>query len=125
MLAPSVGARSNDRLADLRRAIAVLEGGAVRCDVVALGDRAQEVMHLVYEGVSPPDDVTRRPPEIHERMVRLGHEHRPEAARAALAVETDLQLVHALHVEVERAAGPVDLPLKRSEERRVGKECRS
>src|SRR5437879_9995095 len=70
-------------------------------------------MHLVHEGISPADDVPGRPPEIHERMVRLRHEHRPEAARAALAVEKDLQLVQALHVEVERAAGAVDLPLKR------------
>ncbi len=46
-------------------------------------------------------------------MVRLRHEHRPETASAVLAVEKDLQLVHALHVEVERAAGTVDLPLKR------------
>src|SRR5207253_9690623 len=73
LLAATAGARSHDRLADLRRAIAVLEGHAVRCDVAALGDRAQEVRHLAYDGVSPPDDVTRRPPEIHERMVRLRH----------------------------------------------------
>src|SRR6266542_3951567 len=46
-------------------------------------------------------------------MVRLRHEHCPETARAVLAVEKDLQLVHALHVEVERAEGAVDLPLKR------------
>src|SRR6266550_1512404 len=70
-------------------------------------------MYLVHEGVSPADDVPRRPPEIHEGMVRLRHEHRPEAARAVLAVEKDLQLVHSLHVEVERATGAVDLPLKR------------
>src|SRR5438132_3071557 len=70
-------------------------------------------MHLVYEGIAPPKDVSRRPPEVHERMVRLRHEHRPEAARAVLAVEKDLQLVHSLHVEGERAAGAVDLPLKR------------
>src|SRR5207302_6333860 len=70
-------------------------------------------MHLVYEGIAPPKDVSRRPPEVHERMVRLRHEHRPEAARAILAVEQDLQLVHALHVEVERAVGAVDLPLER------------
>src|SRR5437879_11697114 len=70
-------------------------------------------MHLVYEGIAPPKDVSRRPPEVHERMVRLRNEHRPEAARAVLAVEKDLQLVHALHVEGERAAGAVDLPLKR------------
>src|SRR6059058_5881688 len=70
-------------------------------------------MHLVHEGISPADDVPRRPPEIHERMVRLRHEHRPEAARAVVAFEKDLQLVHALHVEAERAAGAVDLPLER------------
>src|SRR5436309_16027212 len=70
-------------------------------------------MHLVYEGTSPADDVPRRPPEIHERMVRLRHEDRPEAARAVLAFEKDLQLVQAFHVEAERAVGAVDLPLKR------------
>src|SRR5919201_2832341 len=113
MLAASARARSDDRLTDLRRAIAVLERRAVRCDVAAVGDRRQEVMHLVHERVAPADDVSRRPPEVHERMVRLGHENGPEAARAVLAVEKDLQLVHPLHVEVQRAAGAVDLPLKR------------
>src|SRR3954463_9121306 len=113
LLAATAGARAHDRLADLRRAIAVLERRAVRCDVAVLGDRAQEVMHLVHERISPSDDVPGRPPEIHERMVRLGYEHGPEAARAFLAVEKDLQLVHAFHVEVERPARAVDLPLKR------------
>src|SRR6267378_8604815 len=70
-------------------------------------------MELVHEGVPPPDDVSRRPPEVHERMVRLRHEHRPEATRAVLTGEKDLQLVHPLHVEVERAVRAVDLPLKR------------
>src|SRR6266849_2434590 len=70
-------------------------------------------MYLVHEGISPADDVPGRPPEIHERMVRLRHEHPPEAASAVLAVEKDLQLVHSLHVEVERASRAVDLPLKR------------
>src|SRR5512132_817051 len=70
-------------------------------------------MHLVYERISPPDDVPRRPPELHERMVCLRYEHRPESPRAVLAVEEDLQLVHTLHVEVQRAARAVDLPLKR------------
>src|SRR2546423_7180836 len=87
LLAPTAGARSHDRLADLRRAIAVLERRAVRCDVAVVGDRAQEVMHLVHERIAPSDDVPRRPPEVHERMVRLRHEHRPEAAGAVLAVE--------------------------------------
>ena len=85
----------------------------MRCEVAVVGDRAQEVMQLVHERISPADDVPGRPPKIHERMARLRHEHRPEAACAVLAVEEDLQLVHALHVEVERAARPVDLPLKR------------
>src|SRR3954466_12783286 len=71
------------------------------------------MMALVPESVSPADDVSGRPPQIHERMVRLSHEHRPEAACAIFAVEEDLQLVHPLHVEVERAAGAVDLPLER------------
>src|SRR3954454_19899644 len=113
LLPATGGAGAHDRLADLRRSIAVLEGRAVRRDVAVVGDRAEEVMHLVHEGVSPPDDVARRPPEVHEGMVRLCHEHGPEAARPFLAVEEDLQLVHALHVEVERAARAVDLPLER------------
>ena len=105
LLAATAGARSHDRIADLRRAIAVLERCAVRCDVAAVGDRLQEVMHLVHEGLSPADDVPRRPPEIHERMVCLRHEHRPEAARAVLAFEIDLQLVQAFHVEGRASRG--------------------
>src|SRR5207249_8300978 len=69
-------------------------------------------MHFMHEGISPADDVPGRPPEVHEGMVGLRHEHRPETASPVLAVEKDLQLVQALHVEVERAAGAVDLPLK-------------
>src|SRR3954451_21624731 len=113
LLAATAGARAYDRLADLRRAIAVLERRAVRCDVAVLGDRAQEVMHLVHERIPPSDYVPGWPPEIHERMARLGYEDRPEAARAFFAVEEDLQFVHAFHVEVEGPARAVDLPLKR------------
>src|SRR5215212_8398153 len=93
LFAATAGARSHDRLADLRRAVAVLERRAVRSDVGVVGNRTQEVMHLVDEGISPADDVPGRPPEIHEGMVRLSHEHPPEAARAGVAVEKDLQLV--------------------------------
>src|SRR5215813_8852622 len=85
----------------------------MRCDVTVVRDCAQKVMHLVHEGVSPADDVSRWPPEVHERMVLLCDEHRPETTCAILAVEKDLQLVHALHVEVERTGRAVDLPLKR------------
>src|SRR5262245_45920294 len=71
LLAVSAGARADDGFADLRRAIAVLERRTVWCDVSVVADRTQEVMHLVDEGISPADDVPRRPPEIHERVVRL------------------------------------------------------
>src|ERR687887_561126 len=123
VLAATARARTNDCLADLRRAVAVLERRAVRCEVAAVGDRTQEVMHLVHEGIAPADDVSGRPPEVHEGMVRLSDKDGPEAARPFFAVEEDLQLVHPLHVEVEGAAGAVDLPLKRvaASQRKAGR----
>ena len=62
-------ARAHDRVADLRRAVAVLEGRAMRCDVRVPRDRRQEVVELVDERVAPADDVAGRPPVLPEGMV--------------------------------------------------------
>ena len=65
------------------------------------------------ERVAPADDVAGRPPEIPERVVGLGDQHRLEAARTVAVGAEDLQLVQALHVERERRLRAVDLPLER------------
>ena len=64
------------------------------------------------EGVAPADDVPGGPPEIPERVVRLGDEHRLEAAGAVAVRPEDLELVQPLHVERDRALRAVDLPLE-------------
>src|SRR5205823_7011976 len=58
-------------------------------------------------------DVTRRPPVLPERMVRLADEHGLEPACAVAVGAEHLELVQALHVEDERALRPIDLPLER------------
>src|SRR6478609_5237526 len=57
------------RVADLRGAVPVLEGRAVRPDLRVLADRREEVVDLVDEGVLPPDHVALRPPVLPERVV--------------------------------------------------------
>src|SRR5262245_57885073 len=111
LLALAALPRADDRVADLCRPIAVLEGGAVRRDVGIVGDRPEQVVELVHERVAPADDVAGRPPELPERMVGLGDQHGGEPARAT-AVPEHLELVEPLHVERDRALRAVDLPLE-------------
>src|SRR5207248_2778774 len=99
LLAAAALRRADDRVADLGGAVAVLEGGAVRRNLVLSRDRPEEVVQLVHERVAPADDVPRRPPPLPERMVRLRDEHVLEAAGAVALELEDLQLVQALHVE--------------------------
>src|SRR5688572_3187273 len=68
------------------------------------GDRLEYVRQLVRERVAPADDVPGRPPQLHERVLRLGHEHSLEAGAGG-----DLELVQALDVEHDRALRPVQL----------------
>src|SRR5207344_1719349 len=98
LLALAALAGADDRVADLGGAIAVLERRAVRPDRRAVRDCVEHVPELVHERVAPADDVAGRPPELPERMLGLGDEHRREPACAA-AVAEDLDLVQALHVE--------------------------
>src|SRR5436190_882786 len=67
-------------------------------------DRPEHMRELVDERLAPADDVTMRPPEAHERVLRLGDEDAAEPVRVA-----NLELVQALHVERERPLRPVDL----------------
>src|SRR5919201_594557 len=106
-------ARADDCVADLGGAVAVLEGSSVGCDVGVAGDRGQDVVQLVDEGVSPADDVARWPPVPRERVLGLCDEHTLEAACPVAVGAEDLQLVEALHVEEEGSLGAVDLPLER------------
>src|SRR5712691_6134523 len=106
-------ARADDRVADLGRAVAVLEGRTVGANLGVAGDRRQEVVQLVDEGVSPTDDVAWRPPVLRERVIGLRDEHALEAACPVAVGPEDLQLVEALHVEEEGPLGAVDLPLER------------
>src|SRR5712691_1556689 len=106
-------ARADDRVADLGRAVAVLEGRTVGANLGVAGDRRQEVVQLVDEGVSPTDDVAWRPPVLRERVIGLRDEHTLEAACPVAVGPEDLQLVEALHVEEEGPLGAVDLPLER------------
>src|SRR5215207_5341809 len=98
--------RPQHRVADLRRAVAVLQRRPVRRDVGVVPDRREQVVQLVHERVLPADHVPLRPPMLPERVVGLGHEH-GEEARVALGV---LELVQALEVEGERSLRAVDLP---------------
>ena len=79
---PAAGlARADDRVADLGRAIPVLEGRTVRRDVAVAGDRGEQVVDLVDEGVLPADDVPVRPPPLPEGVVCLADEDRAEPIR--------------------------------------------
>src|SRR6266571_3602253 len=73
-----VGRRAHDRVADLGAAISILEGRAMRSDRVLACNRLEQVRQLVRERVSPADDVAWRPPEAHERMLRLRGLHPAE-----------------------------------------------
>src|SRR5215212_1648118 len=95
-------AAPHDCVADLRSAVAVLEGRTVRRDVGVVRDRTEEVMQLVHERFAPADDVPWRPPMLPPRMLHLGDEHRLEATCPVAVVAEHLQLVQALHVEHER-----------------------
>src|SRR5688572_13342487 len=105
--------RVEDRVADDGGAVAVFEGGAVGTDVPTGDDGVDEVVEFVDEGVLPADDVAVGPPDVPERVVRLGDEDVGEAgvdvAVRLLLREVDLELVHALEVEGDRALLAVDL----------------
>src|SRR5207244_3438735 len=106
-------ARTDDSVADLGRAVTVLEGSSVGRHLGVAGDGGQDVVQLVNEGVSPADDVARRPPVLRERVIGLRDEHALEAACPVAVGAEDLQLVEALHVEAEGPLGAVALPLER------------
>src|SRR5215203_244144 len=92
-----------DRLA----AVAVLEG---RPRALAHLYPVEEVFDCVHEGVLVSDDVPRRPPPSHVRVLRLGQQERAETGRRRLLIlEVHLQLVHPLQVEDEATLRAVDL----------------
>src|SRR6478735_2567249 len=111
-LARAIVGGAQHRVADLRGAVAVLEGRAVRPDLRVLADRREEVVDLVDERVLPADHVPLRPPVLPEGMVGLGHEHGAEAlgelAGRGVAV-VDLELVQALDVKAQGPLGAGDL----------------
>ena len=94
-------ARLEDRVADDRAAVAVLERRAQRGHVLVVHDAVEQVVHLVDHRVLPADDVAVGPPVRDERMVPLGDRHAVEALRLLrlLADPEDLELVEALEVE--------------------------
>jgi hypothetical protein len=47
----------------------------VRPNLTLVADRAQQVVDLVDERMLPADDVTGRPPTLHEGVVRVGDVH--------------------------------------------------
>src|SRR5215213_403950 len=92
-----------DRLA----AVAVLEG---RPRARARLYPVEEVFDGVHEGVLVSDDVPRRPPPRHVRVLRLGDEERAETGSLRLLIlEVRLQLVHPLQVEDQAPLRAVDL----------------
>jgi hypothetical protein len=65
-------------------------------------------VHHRHERVLPPDDVTRRPPVLHERVARVGDIHRLKAL-VTVAGEAYLELVQSLEIEGDRSPRPVHL----------------
>ena len=104
---PAAG-RAHDGVADLRGAIAVLEGRSVRGHVRVLADGAQQVMDLVNKGMLPADDVAVGPPVRDERMVPLRDVHAVEPPRllGLLVHPVDLELVDQEAAGVRALAVP-------------------
>src|SRR5215207_7823421 len=70
----------------------------------------EKVFDGVHESVFVADNVTRRPPPLHVRMLRLGNEERAETGRLRLLIlEVHPQLVHPLQVEDQAPLRTVDL----------------
>src|ERR1043166_2390504 len=90
-----VGGALQDRVANDRAAVAVLEGRAERRHVLVVHDAVQEMVDLVDHRVLPPDDVPVRPPVRDERVVALGDHRLVEALGllGLLAHPEDLELV--------------------------------
>ena len=89
-----------------RCSVAILEGRTVRSDRPVFGDRRQEMMDLVDEGVFPADHVTRRPPVLHEGMRCFSDQDGAEPVAGSLGVgvvKGDLQFVQALQLKGDRA----------------------
>src|SRR6266550_1493630 len=73
-----VGPRARDHVADFGTAISIFERRAMWSDRVLASNSLEQVRQLVRERVSPADDVARRPPEAHERVLRLRGQHPAE-----------------------------------------------
>src|SRR6185436_8568955 len=107
---PGLGALQ-DRVADHRAAVAVLERRAVRRHVLLVHDAVEQVVDLVDHRVLPPDDVTVGPPVRHEGVVAFADDDLVEALGLLrlLADPEDIELVQVLEVELDRALLAADL----------------
>ena len=99
---------AENRLADFRSTVAILEVGAVWRYRFGARDRAQQMVKFVHECVLPTDGVSGRPPKRHERVVRLGHQN-PLKTGLARFFPADSKLVEALEIKADRPARAVDL----------------
>src|SRR6185295_1256334 len=106
-----VGGALQDRVADHRAAVAVLERRAVRRHVLLVHDAVEQVVDLVDHRVLPPDDVTVGPPVRHEGVVAFADDDLVEALGLLrlLADPEDIELVQVLEVELDRALLAADL----------------
>src|SRR5829696_963426 len=85
--------------------VAVLEG---RSRAIARLYAVEKVLDGMHKGVLVADDVPRRPPSCHVRVLQLGDKERAETGRLVV-LEVHLQLVHPLQVEDQAPLRAVDL----------------
>ena len=71
---------------------------------VLAGHRLDRWPHFVGERLTPPDDVAGRPPEPHERVLRLGHQHPAETREPSATSSSSSRS----GVERDRALRPVE-----------------
>ena len=107
-------ARADDRVADLGRAVAVLERRAVRRDVAVRRRSPASMWCSSCTNVSPQPMMWPGGHQCSQNgwLVSVTSTVLKPARAIAVGAE-DLQLVQALHVERERALRAVDLPLER------------